>query len=299
MAKKLRFKPTPAGILFLSAIGVLLIAIIILTAVGVSRCKKNRTIDPAAETSAEPTDSLVPEPSLNPVVTPDESPAGSIDPSTTVNPDETPDPNNTANPDTSANPSDTSGPGPIVITTPGQSGQTSASPGTSASPSASGPTVYTQPTSNMKKNAQKGYVTATDVNMRKGPGKGYDLVKSKIQKNTAVTLYVEQDGWWFLKCGDKFGYIKKDYISKGTAPSTPASGEATGKVVSSTIALRKEANSKSECIKEYEKDEQLTIYSYKKDSNGKKWYYVKTSDGKKGYMFAEYVKVTNGKVNEQ
>ena len=112
---------------------------------------------------------------------------------------------------------------------------------------------------------------------------------------------MEQDGWWFLKCGDKFGYIRKDLVTKGTAPSTPAStsSEATGKVIASKIALRKEASDKSECIKEYEKDEVLTVYSYKKDSSGRKWYYVKTSDGKKGYMFAEYVKITNGKVSEQ
>ena len=43
----------------------------------------------------------------------------------------------------------------------------------------------------------------------------------------------------------------------------------------------------------------VVVYSYKKDSSGRKWYYVKTSDGKKGYMFAEYVKITNGKVSEQ
>ena len=290
MAKKIKFKPTPAGILFLSAIAVLLIAIIILTAVGVSRCKKNRTIDPNVETSESPAGSLPPETSDEPSTAPEQSPLESLDPNASVNPDETSDPNATSNTGDPSVP-------PIVITTPGTSGQPSGSPSTSATASAA--QYYTSPTSAMKRNAQKGYVNATDVRMRKGPGTKYDIVIDKIAKNTPVTLYVEQEGWWFLKCGDKYGYIKKDYVTKGTAPATPASGEATGKVVATKIALRKSASDKSECIKQYESGEQLTIYWYEKDSSGKKWYYVKTSDGKKGYMFAEYVKVTNGKVGEK
>ena len=298
MAKKLKFKPTPAGILFLAAIGVLLIAIIILTVVGISRCKKDpsRTNDPTAETSLAPDESAEPGTSADP--------NASSEPATSADPGESPDPDPSADPNVSSDPNVTPGGleslPPVVITTPGTSGSTSAAPGASATPA--GTTVYTSPTSAMKNNAQKGYVNATDVNMRKGPGKSYDLVKSKIPKNTSVTLYVEQkvgsENWWFLKCGDKYGYIKSDYISKGSAPSTPAGSEATGKVVASKIALRKDASASSECIKEYENGEQLVVYSYKKDSNGKKWYYVKTSDGKKGYMYAEYVKVT-GKVDEQ
>lgn len=281
MAKKLKFKPTPAGIMFLSAIGVLLIAIIILTVVGVSRCKKND--DPTREpsTSAEPDESV--EPSLEPVETPEE---------TTPDPLDTPDPDDTADPSTSADPNETppgetNGPGPIVITTPGS--VTSLAPGATAT--ATPNPYYTTPTSAMKRNAQKGYVSADSVNMRKTPSKNGTLVKSKIAKNTAVTLYVEQEGWWFLKCDDKYGYIKSDYITKGSAPTSAATGEQTGKVVVSKIALRKAADSKSECIKEYESGETVTIIKTEKDSSGKSWYYVKTSDGKKGYMYAEYIKV--------
>jgi len=298
MAKRLKFKPTPAGILFLSAIGVLLIAIIILTIVGVSRCNKNnnRTVDPSAQTSIEPADSTMPSASDLPVTSIEPINHTSADPNASDEPVSSQDPSGSSDPITTPDASESAGPGPIVITTPGQQGQSSAAP--SANATATPVPYYTSPTSSMKNNAQKGYVSADSVNMRKGPGKSYDLVKSKIAKNTAVTLYVEQNGWWFLKCGDKYGYIKKDYVTKGSAPATPASGEATGKVVASKIALRKSASNTSECIKEYASGEQLIVYSYKKDSNGKKWYYVKTSDGKKGYMYAEYVKVT-GKVSEE
>lgn len=268
--------------MFLSAIGVLLIAIIILTVVGVSRCKKNddRTVDPNAQTSAEPVESA--EPSIEPSETPEEN---------TPDPLETPDPDNTADPNTSATPDETpssGGPSAIVINTPG-SATTSLAPG--ATPTATPNPYYTTPSSAMKRNAQKGYVSADSVNMRATPSKNGKLVKSKIAKNTAVTLYVEQEGWWFLKCDDKYGYIKSDYVTKGSAPTSAASGDQTGKVVVSKIALRKSADNKSECIKEYESGETVTIIKTEKDSSGKSWYYVKTSDGKKGYMYAEYIKI--------
>ncbi|MBQ5991356.1 MAG: SH3 domain-containing protein [Clostridia bacterium] len=281
MAKKLKFKPTPAGILFLSAIGVLLIAIIILTVIAVRSCG-NKTPDPdkTVVASQEPVDTPEPVESVEPSETP-----AAVDPGTSIAPDDT------TEPETTPVSGETSGPGSIVITTPG-SGSASAS----ASPAGT-TKYYTSPTSTMKKNAQKGYVSADKVNMRKEPNAKAKLVKEKIPKNTSVTLYVEQEGWWFLKCGDKYGYIRKDFITKGSAPTaSTSSSNASGKVVASKIALRKSADETSECIKEYANGEQLTIYWSEKGKDGKKWYYVKTSDGKKGYMFAEYVKVTSGKV---
>ena len=270
MAKK-KIKPTPAGILFLSAIAVLVIALITVMIVLISNCNKNKnpnrpvatptaTVEAAASPTAKPTDIPTTDPSLNPLDT------------------NTPDPNNTANPD------DTTGP---VINTP-PAGDASANPSATAG-------YLTEPTSAMKRNAKDGSVSGDQVNMRKGPGTNYDKVKSNISKGTKVTMYVEQNGWWFVKCDSKYGYIKKDYVTQGTY-SGATSGEVSGVVnvgATSTIALRKDASKESQCIKEYAKGEAVTIYYKSKDG---KWYYVKVnSDGKKGWMYAEYVKA-NGKV---
>lgn len=271
MAKK-KIKPTPAGILFLAAIAVLVIALITVAIVLISNCNKSGNkgnkpnVSPSASVEAsavptlKPTDIPTADPSLNP-----------------INPNETPDPNATPDPNSSAGP---------VINTP---------PSDTANPSATALGYYTEPTSSMKKKAQDGYVSHDKVNMRKGPGTKYDKVKSEITKGTKLTLYVEQDGWWFVKCDGKYGYIKKDYVSKGTYSGTK-DGEVSGTVnvsASSKIALRKEADKNSQCIKEYDRGEAVTIYYKSKDG---KWYYVKVnSDGKKGWMYAEYVKA-NGKV---
>ena len=79
MAKKLKFKPTPAGILFLSAIGVLLIAIIILTVIAVRSCG-NKTPDPdkTVVASQEPVDTPEPVESVEPSETPAAVNPGSV-----------------------------------------------------------------------------------------------------------------------------------------------------------------------------------------------------------------------------
>ena len=281
--------------MFLAAIAVLIIAIIILAVLAIKRCSTSRSsggdADPSAIASTEPIDST--EPSSGPV--------DSTEPTGSTDPDATPtdiDPDSTASADPSADPSGNASVPPVVVNTPTSGSETPAS-GSEAPSATPGTTYYTKPTNAMKQNAQKGYVSADKVNMRKEPNKNSTLVKEKIAKNTELTLYVEQEGWWFVKCGDKYGYIKKDYVAKGSAPSTPASTEASGKVIASTIALRKDPDKNSTCIKQYSNGESVTIYYYKKDSSGRKWYYVKTSDGKTGYMFAEYVKVTSGKVGEK
>ena len=269
MAKK-KFKPTPAGILFLSAIAVLVIALITVVIVLASNCNKsgNKT---KPEVSPSATAVVSATPTLQPTATP------TVDPSLNpINPDETPDPNGSPEANASG--------GPVINTPPAGTA--------SASASASAAAYYTEPTTAMKNNAQKGYVSKDKVNMRKGPDTKYDKVKSEIPKGTALTLYVEQNGWWFVKCDGKYGYIKKDYVEKGTY-SGEATGEVSGTVTGTTVALRKDASKTAQCINEYKKGEAVTIYYKSKDGN---WYYVKVkSDGKKGWMYASYVKA-NGKV---
>lgn len=80
--------------------------------------------------------------------------------------------------------------------------------------------VYTRPTSSQLRHAQSGYVSSGDVNMRSGPGTNYSIVKKNISKNTFVTLYELQNGWWFLKCDSSYGYIYKNLIKTGTPPAT-------------------------------------------------------------------------------
>lgn len=263
---KYKFKPTPAGILFLAAIAVLVIALITVVIVLAANCNKSSSKPPVEVTTSAPATEA---PSATPLTTP--AIITTVDPS--LNPLDTPDPNATEG--TATN-------NPVVVNTPGSATTTATASATS---------YPTSPTSAMKNSAQKGHVTADDVNMRKGPSKDYNSIK-KVSKNTNVTLYKEYNGWWFLKCGSDYGYIKNDYIAKGEAASTKT-GDVAGTVNGTKVALRKGAAKTYECIKEYAKGEAVTIHYKSSDGN---WYYVTVkSDGKKGWMYADYVKAS-GKV---
>lgn len=274
MAKKLKFRLTPAGILFLIAIGVLVIALIAVIAVLGSTCGAEKdarsnvaTVAPSTEPSATPEATEEPEATDEPTV----EPTG-IAGLTGI---ETPDPDATASTEQTG--------GNVVVTTPNVE--------TTTAPNAT-PKIYTSPTSAQKKAAKDGYVSKDKVKMRKGPATTYDIVKQDIAKNTSVTLYELQDGWWFLKCGSSYGYIRKDMIKEGKAeatakPSDDSTYEGTIKT-NSVAALRKEASKSAKAIKELSNGDKVTVYYKTKDSSGNTWYYV--SDGKnKGYVYGSLI----------
>ena len=119
-----------------------------------------------------------------------------------------------------------------------------------------------------KKAAKAGYVYKDKVKMRKGPATTYEVVRDAIPKNTAVTLYELQEGWWFLKCGSKYGYIRKDMIKEGE-PKTAAvestdlpSGSFEGTIKTNSVAaLRKGPSKSSKAIKEMTNGTKVTLAS--------------------------------------
>lgn len=168
--------------------------------------------------------------------------------------------------------------------------------------------IYTKPSSAQKKAAKNGYIYKDKVNMRKGPGTNYDLVKKDIAKNTPVTLYELQGDWWFLKCGDKYGYIRKDMIKTGSAPTskatatpkakttaTPPPGTFIGTVRTNSVVAFRESPSTvgSKVIRELKNNDKVIVY-YKTVGNGnKEWYYCEYN-GRKGYIWADFLKVPSG-----
>ena len=275
-----KIKLTPAGILFLIAIGVLLIALISVIVVLSTTCGGEREANRANQveiSSEEPTAEPTPD------ATPVDMPASSED--------DTPDPDN---PEMTSGPSDlnpietpdnTDSSGGIIVTTPDVT--------PAASPSST-EKIYTSPTSAQKKNAKDGYLVKDSVNMRKGPGTSYSIAKKGLSKNTTVTLYELQGDWWFVKCNNSYGYIRKDMIKEGKL-ATPKADSSTyeGTIkVNSIAALRKSADKSSKCLKELKNGTKVTVYYKVKDNSGNYWYYV--AAGKtKGYVKATLVSTSN------
>lgn len=59
---------------------------------------------------------------------------------------------------------------------------------------------------------KSGYISEEEVNMRKGAGTTYSVVKV-LTLNTKVTILKEEGKWYKVKVGNSTGYVSKDYVS--------------------------------------------------------------------------------------
>lgn len=80
-------------------------------------------------------------------------------------------------------------------------------------------TSTTKPTSTNTTNTtntttaeRTGYISEDTVNMRKGAGTNYSIIKA-LKLNTEVTITGEDGNWYKVKSGSSTGYVSKDYVS--------------------------------------------------------------------------------------
>jgi cell wall-associated NlpC family hydrolase len=69
---------------------------------------------------------------------------------------------------------------------------------------------------------KKGYVSEDLVNMRKGAGTNYSIIKV-LALNTQVTILGEDGDWYQIKSGNDTGYISKEYISESKTTTSRSS----------------------------------------------------------------------------
>lgn len=64
--------------------------------------------------------------------------------------------------------------------------------------------------------------TTSTVNVRKGPGKKYDII-GRLGHGAIVTVQVETEGWAFVTYGDSgSGYVSTDFLTLYEEPEAPA-----------------------------------------------------------------------------
>ena len=63
-----------------------------------------------------------------------------------------------------------------------------------------------------KKEEKIGYISEEEVNMRKGAGTNYSIIKT-LKLNAQVTILEETGKWYKVKVGSDTGYVSKDYVS--------------------------------------------------------------------------------------
>lgn len=100
-------------------------------------------------------------------------------------------------------------------------------------------------TNNTDKNEyteKTGYINESSVNMRKGAGTSYSIVKV-LSLNTQLTITGEDGKWYKVKVGNTTGYVSKDYVSD--TKTTTTRGNNTSRTETVTTTAEKTTNSSS------------------------------------------------------
>ncbi len=70
------------------------------------------------------------------------------------------------------------------------------------------------------------YVNANSLNLRKGPGTGYGIVKV-LRLGDEIECFEKKDGWYRVKAGEAEGYVSAQYVSA----EKPEGSASIGKVI--------------------------------------------------------------------
>lgn len=142
------------------------------------------------------------------------------------------------------------------------------------------------------------------VNLRKGPGTDYGVVKS-FKNGTYVMILQQGDGWWKVAVDGYVGFMDSDFLKDGIVKNTGTSSGSTSSDSSSSgsssssantarvncstkLHLRKSATSSSDSLGRYANGTQVTVLEY-----GRYWCKVQVS-GVTGYMATEYLAFSSG-----
>ena len=127
------------------------------------------------------------------------------------------------------------------------------------------------------------------MNVRKGPGVGYEVV-TWVKNGQTVTVLEGGKIWTKIKVdkSGKVGYIKTYALSKdASAPATDAAhtlGSVATKYASSNVNVRKGPGTKYEALFSISRNARLEILG--EEGN---WFLVRTENGKTGYISKNYV----------
>ena len=276
MARRKKLRITPQGYLTLSAIGVLIIALlIILIATNCFGACSKGEVTPGSSSS----------PSVS-ATAPQAAATG-----TALTASDSPVAGNSDTPLDSATPADT----------PAATQPVAATSTATATPKATeklteDPNALKKPTDAMKAGAATGKLTASGVNLRQGPSTTTPIVKSGLKNGTALTVYAADGDFYFLKVDemDVYGYVAKKFVKLTSALGETSDGSdqpadtVKGTITASTLAVREGASVTSKALGEYYEGKIVYIYYREGD-----YYYVLVAGTKvKGYMAAQFIKAS-------
>jgi N-acetylmuramoyl-L-alanine amidase len=150
---------------------------------------------------------------------------------------------------------------------------------------------------------KKAKVTASSLNVRKGPGISYSVIGS-LKNGTLVTVQKTEGKWSTISYGNLTGWVSNAYLLdqqvQEPAPSKPEqkdnksdnsqpSGDKWGTVTATYLNFRASAGLNAPIIGSLKYGTSVNILS---ETNG--WSSVQTADGKKGWVSSIYIAIQNG-----
>lgn len=136
---------------------------------------------------------------------------------------------------------------------------------------------------NSGEGAGKGTVTASELNIRKGPGTGFDRA-GKYEKGATIQIKAQVNGWGYTDKGwVSMEHVKMDGESTSTGSSTYKTGKGTV-TANGGLNIRKEGKSDATVVGSYTKDAKIEILEVKGE-------WGRTD---KGWVSMKYVKMDSG-----
>lgn len=126
-----------------------------------------------------------------------------------------------------------------------------------------------------------GYISASVLNVRSGPGTGYSVI-SALYRGSAVSVTAESGDWCKLSSG---GWINKPYVSASPVDSGSSSGGQTYYVSASALNVRSAPGTGNSVVNYLANGTAVTVVSEAPDGNGDTW--CKLSSG--GWVSKAYL----------
>ena len=137
--------------------------------------------------------------------------------------------------------------------------------------------------------ADIGVIAGDVVNVRKGPGTGYDRVET-LAKGKRVTILDEENGWYKVSWNNSTGYVKMDYVSADSNSASAAQSETANATVTggSAINVRKGPGTGYECVTTVSTGKRVTLLA---EEGG--WFKVEFG-GTTGYVLGDFLAPDDG-----
>lgn len=137
---------------------------------------------------------------------------------------------------------------------------------------------------------ERGYITASQVNMRSGPSTKFPVV-AKLTKGTQLDILdMSNPSWYYVKYGDLFGYVSSQYIEiiPDENPQPTYTSYKAAKINATGVNFRSEPN--TDCTTYCKLDKNTLIYVWDTAGESKDWYFVQYGFTF-GYVYNPYVTI--------